>query len=332
MKYEKGTAGSLMSADYITIKEEATVGETIEKLKKTTPRTELIVYVYVVDKRGILKGVVSLRDLFVSNDKDSLRSVMSADPLTIYPEKDQEEVARIMSRSSLSALPVVNKKKKLIGIVTFKDALRVLEEEATEDILKMAGAVGHGHREEERSIRLLEESVLKTVKVRMPWLFVALFGGLLAGWVISYFEEALVSIVALAFFIPVIMDMAGNVGTQSSTIFIRGLALGEVDKSDFFGHLTKELATGAILGLLIGLLVATFTYFWQGYLFALTVGISMFTSILFATGLGFIIPWTIYLFDMDPAAGASPLITTIKDIVSLIVYFGVASLLLGTLF
>jgi len=128
------------------------------------------------------------------------------------------------------------------------------------------------------------------------------------------------------------MDMAGNVGTQSSTILIRGLALEEIDKGDFTHHLVKELATGTILGLLIGLLIGIFTYFWQGYLFALTVGISMFVSIVFATGLGFIIPWTIYLFDMDPAAGASPLITTVKDVVSLIIYFVVAGFLLGALF
>ncbi len=321
-----------MSADYIKIEESATVGKTIEKLKKIVPRTELIVYVYVVDKQGILKGVVSLRDLFVADDGDLLQSVMNADPFTVNPEMDQEEVARIMSRSSLSALPVVNNVGKLLGVVTFRDALKVLEDEATEDILKMAGAVGHGHREEDRSVRFLEEGVLEMVKVRLPWLFIALAGGFLAGWVISYFEEALVSIVALAFFIPVIMDMAGNVGTQSSTILIRGLALEEIDKGDFTHHLVKELATGTILGLLIGLLIGIFTYFWQGYLFALTVGISMFVSIVFATGLGFIIPWTIYLFDMDPAAGASPLITTVKDVVSLIIYFVVAGFLLGALF
>ncbi len=331
MKHEEGTAGSLMATEYIALREGVKVSEAVEKIREINPRTEMISYIYIVGKKKELVGVIPVRKLFTEDKDTNLKDIMVTEVISVTPKEDREKVARTIMKYDLLAMPVVNNSNKLIGIITLDDIVDVVEEEATEDILKMAGTVTYEEKEEKRSDKLLNTGILGAFKIRFPWLLIALFGGLLAGGIIGFFEETLSAVVALAFFVPVIMDMAGNVGTQSSTIFIRGLALGQIEKKEFMGYLLSEIGTGVLIGLLSGSLVAIIASFWYGAMLGIVIGISMLFSIILATTLGFLIPWVIYSLDFDPATGSNPIITTIKDITSLLIYFSIATLLLGHL-
>ncbi len=333
MKYEEGTAGSLMATEYIALKGRMKISQAVKKIREINPRTEMLSYIYIVDEEKKLVGVIPMRRLFTESMETTLEDIMIDNVISATPQEDQEEVARMMVKYDLLALPVVNSRKKLIGIITLDDVVDVLEEEATEDIMKMAGAAGYEKREKERSDRLLNTGIVQAVKIRLPWLLIALFGGLMAGGIIGFFEETLSAVVALAFFVPVIMDMAGNVGTQSSTIFVRGLALGQIKAEDFPGYLLAEVGTGVVIGLISGLLVTMIAATWQGsVILGAVIGVSMFLSIILATSLGFLIPWIIYALNFDPATGSNPIITTIKDITSLLIYFTIATSLMEHFF
>lgn len=330
MKYEEDTAGSLMATEYIGLRKKATVKEAIEKIKEISPHTEIIGDIYIVDDSKRLVGRVSIRDLFTHSEDMLLEEFMNTDIVSTDPHEDQEVVARKIIKYGLLAIPVINSDSKLVGIITADDVLNVVEKEATEDILKMAGA-GYKVEEKIRSKKLLDDNLLSGIKLRLPWLLLALLGGLAAGGVIGFFEETLSTVIALAFFIPVIMDMAGNVGTQSSTIFIRGLALDQIKEEEFLKYLLSELKIGLTIGVVSGVLVGLLAGFWEKMILGVVVGTAMFLSIVFATLLGFLIPWIIYKLDWDPATGTGPVITTIKDITSLLIYFTIANILLSGL-
>ncbi len=323
LKYPEDTAGGIMTTEFISLPADIPVEEAIARLREIAPEAETIYYVYVVDGDNRLIGVISLRDLIASSDGTIIKDVMRRNVISVYAELDQEEVARVVSKYDLLAVPVVDDQNRLLGIITVDDVIDVLEQEATEDIYRLAGA------SEVEGMELTKASVGKVVRLRMPWLFISMAGGILSGSVIGVFETTLEAIVMLAVFIPVLMDMGGNVGTQSSTIFVRGLATGEIEKTELWPYFFREIRIGAVMGVLCGILISVAAFFWQGNMYlGLVVGISMLATISVAALIGTLVPMLCTMVNIDPAITAGPFVTTIKDVTGLLIYFTVASVFL----
>lgn len=320
LKYPEESAGGIMTTEYISLPADIPVEEAIGRLREVAPEAETIYYVYVVDHEGRLTGVLSLRDLIASADGTLLKEVMRTNLISVKADLDQEEVARIVSKYDLLAVPVVDYDERLLGIITVDDVIDVLEQEATEDIYHLAGAG------EIEGVELTEAKVNKIVRMRLPWLLISMIGGVISGSVIGVYEDTLEAIVMLAIFIPVIMDMGGNVGTQSSTIYVRGLATGEIDKEREWAYFFREVQIGGVMGVVCGILIAVVALLWQGnpYL-GLVVGISMFSTISVAAILGTVVPMACNKLKIDPAITAGPFVTTIKDFTGLLIYFLIAS-------
>jgi magnesium transporter len=320
LKYPEESAGGIMTTEYISLPADIPVEEAIGRLREVAPEAETIYYVYVVDEEGHLKGVLSLRDLIAAVDGTLLKEVMRTNLISVQADLDQEEVARIVSKYDLLAVPVVDREDRLLGIITVDDVIDVLEQEATEDIYRLAGAG------EIEGVELTEAKVNKIVRMRLPWLLISMVGGVISGSVIGVYENTLEAIVMLAIFIPVIMDMGGNVGTQSSTIYVRGLATGEIDQEHEWAYFFREVQIGAVMGALCGVMIALIALLWQGnpYL-GLVVGLSMFSTICIAAILGTVVPMACSKIKIDPAITAGPFVTTIKDVTGLLIYFLIAS-------
>ncbi len=334
---EPDSAASVMTTEFFGSHQEATVGEAFDAIRAVAQDVETPYVIYVVEKERLV-GTVSLRDLLGAEDSDSLKSLMNTSPVTVKPDLDREEVARTLARYNLLSIPVVDADGKILGVVTHDDILDVTIAEATEDILKGAG-ISFAEVEVNRSMAILDSGIPRVLKLRLPWLFLALLGGLMAGGVIEVFEDTLDAIVALAFFVPVIMDMGGNVGTQASTIFVRGLALGHIDDKNAFRHFGREGLVGMIIGLIIGTIGGVGAYLWQGALrgeefagaLAIVVFVGLVVVCVVASVVGYVIPWVMHKLGFDPAAASDPLITTVKDVTALVIYFGLASWLLSEL-
>lgn len=238
---------------------------------------------------------------------------------------------RTAERYDLNVLPIVDEGGVMLGIVTVDDLMDVAEGEFTEDMFRLAG-ISWSDEELGRSARILDASLPRVLKLRLPWLLVALPGGLMAGGVVGQFEETLEAIVFLAFFIPVVMDMGGNVGTQASTIFVRGFALGHITPENVWGHVWREGRTGLSVGLIVGVVAGAAAWAWQGlFEMGMVILLGMVGTCTIASVVGFIIPWLAHKAGKDPAAVAGPFITTIKDVSGLLIYFGLATWLLGAL-
>lgn len=330
LAFDLDSAAGLMTTEFISIDQSLTVQEAIEVIQRRADDAETIYYVYVTDDDSRPVGVMSLREILAAGWDEPVSGVMKENVVAVEEAVDQEEVAHIIAKYDLLAVPVVNADGKLSGIITVDDIVDVIEEESTEDLFKMAGLLERGEDSDEyRSARLIHSNLATIIRIRLPWLVLALVGGMIAGGVIGAFEKVLETVVALAFFIPVIMDMGGNVGTQSSTIFVRGFALGHVDRERFFPYFFSELRVGLSLGAISGFLVALMAYAWQrNAALSLVVSISMALTVLLATIVGFAIPWVLAKLNWDPAAGSDPLITTIKDVTGLLIYFSLARVLM----
>lgn len=320
LKYPEESAGGIMTTEYMSLPADIPVEEAIARLREIAPRAETIYYVYVVNNSGVLIGVLSLRDLIASSDGTMLKDIMRRNVISVNAELDQEEVARVVSKYDLLAVPVVDDHDRMLGIVTVDDVIDVMEQEATEDIYRLAGAG------EVEGMELTKASVNQVVRLRLPWLLISMAGGVLSGSVIGVYESTLHAIVMLAVFIPVIMDMGGNVGTQSSTIFVRGLATGEIDRSDVWSYFYREIRIGLVMGIICGFMIYIVALVWQGnpYL-GLVVGVSMFATISVAALIGTLVPIICSMVNIDPAITAGPFVTTIKDVTGLLIYFVIAS-------
>ena len=326
LKYPEESAGGIMTTEFISLPAELPVEEAIARLREIAPEAETIYYVFVVDAENRLTGVLSLRDLIAAPDGTPLKAIMRRNVISVNAALDQEEAARVVARYDLLAVPVVDDENRLLGIITVDDVIDVLEQEATEDIYRLAGAG------EVTGVEFMEASVHKVAWHRTPWLVICLLGGLLSGSIIGVFESTLKSILILAVFIPVIMDMGGNVSTQSSTIFVRGIATGEIGAADLWRYFIREVKVGLFMGLLFGLLIAVSAYIWRGNpVLGLVVGISMFATVSLATLIGSLVPILFHKLNIDPAITSGPLVTTIKDITGLLIYFGMATLFLDYL-
>jgi magnesium transporter len=321
LRYEDDTAGGIMVPDFIALREDVTARQAIESLQTEHSDVEMAFYLYVVDEYGKLVGVSSLRQLVVVPPATPLKEFMTTDVFSVQTDMDQEEVAKLVARYDILAVPVVDGSNRLVGIVTVDDVIDILRKEATEDILKMAGA-GEEFVE--------TKSILKSTRIRLPWLFASCMGGIFAFFIIGEFESSLSKFTYLAAFIPVIMGMGGNIGTQSSTIVVRGLATGRIHIRDIWSVVLKELTIGVILGLVYGLLigsVAQFRYSMEAL--ALAVSLAVICSMSIAALVGSLVPMGFARINIDPAVAAGPLVTTSIDIISVFFYFLIATALLG---
>jgi magnesium transporter len=332
LRYEDDTAGGIMVPDFIALKEYVTAKEAIDSLQKEHLEVEMAFYLYVIDDYGKLVGVSSLRQLVVVPPETPLKDFMTTDVFSVQTDMDQEEVAKIVARYDILAVPVVDESHSLVGIVTVDDVIDIFRREATEDILKMAGA-GEEFVE--------TKSVLKSTRIRLPWLFASCIGGIIAFFIIGAYESSLYKMAYLAAFIPVIMGMGGNIGTQSSTIVVRGLATGRINLRDFWAVVIKELAIGFILGLIYGLLigsvaqlygllsgsVAQFRYSIEAL--AISVALAILSSMSIAALVGSLVPMSFAKVNIDPAVATGPFVTTAIDIISVFFYFVIATTLLG---
>jgi len=322
LRYEDDTAGGIMVPDFIALREDITAKEAIESLQKEHLDVEMPFYLYVVDEYGNLVGVSSLRQLVVVSPETPLKDFMSTDVFSVETSMDQEEVARIVARYDILAVPVVDETKKLVGIVTVDDVIDIIREEATEDILKMAGVSGEEFVE--------TQSVLRSTRIRLPWLFASCLGGIIAFFIIGHFEGSLRKFAYLAAFIPVIMGMGGNIGTQSSTIVVRGLATGRLHIRDIWSVVLKELTIGFILGSIYGFLIGTVAQFrFSTHTLAISVGFAVISSMTVAALVGSLVPMVFARINIDPAVATGPFVTTAIDIISVYFYFMIATTLIG---
>ena len=321
LRYEDDSAGGIMVPDFIALTQETTAKDAIASLQKEYLDVEMPFYLYVVDEYGKLVGVSSLRQLVVVPPETSLKDFMTTDVFSVRTDMDQEEVAKLVARYDILAVPVVDETNRLVGIVTVDDVIDIFRKEATEDILKMAGA-GEEFVE--------TKSIFKSMKIRLPWLFASCLGGILAFFIIDQFESSLSKYIYLAAFIPVIMGMGGNIGTQSSTIVVRGLATGRLSIREFWPVIVKELAVGFILGLVYGVLIGSVAQFrYRMELLALSVGIAVVSSMAVAALVGSLVPMAFARVNIDPAVATGPFVTTAMDIISIVLYFVIATSLLG---
>jgi magnesium transporter len=321
LRYEDDTAGGIMVRDFIALTEDTTAKEAIESLQKEHSEVEMPFYLYVVDDYGKLVGVSSLRQLVLVPPELPLKELMTTDVFSVQTNMDQEEVAKIVARYDILAVPVVDETNRLVGIVTVDDVIDIFRREATEDILKMAGA-GEEFVE--------TKSILKSTRIRLPWLFASCVGGIIAFFIIGKFEGSLNKVAALAAFIPVIMGMGGNIGTQSSTIVVRGLATGRINIRDLWAVVFKELSVGVILGVVYGLVIGSVAHvrYSTGAL-AVAVCIAVISSMSVAALVGSLVPMGFARINIDPAVATGPFVTTAVDIISVFFYFTISTTLLG---
>jgi magnesium transporter len=322
LAYPDDSAGSLMYTDVFTLHEETSAKEAIAALQHEDA-AEMVFYLYVTNDANQLTGIISLRDLVTTSPDSMLKDMMIRKVHTVYPDTDQEDVAQIVSQYNYLAVPVVDHDENLLGIVTVDDVVDVIREEATEDFLKMAG-VG-------KDREILLKSSWENAKSRFPWLFASWIGGVAAATIIGLYENLLETTLILAAFIPVIIGMGGNIGTQTSTIIVRGLATGRVNVGNNMKILFKEIRVGLILGLLYGVLLGLFTFTrfmdLSPYL-GIIVGLSISISMLIATTIGAFVPLFLNKLEIDPAVATGPFVTTSIDIVGVTLYFLIASFFL----
>jgi magnesium transporter len=321
--YAADTAGGLMSSAFFSMPDVATCGAAVRELQKNSDDLSDVQYCYVVDRERRLVGVTSLRSLIVRPPATPLAQIMTRTPISVGPEVDQEEVARFVARYDLMSIPVCDAEGRILGIVTVDDVVDVIREEAAEDLLAMAGlsdAPDPG-----------ENSVIDAVRLRAGWLLATLCGGVIGSEVVNGFSETLGQVAALAGFIPVIMGMGGNVGLQSATLAIRGLATGHVQLGGAMSFITSEVKAGVTIGVLYGTILALFgsVRYPETPLVGVAVGVSILAAMAGASLLGSGIPVALSRMGQDPAVATGPLVTTCIDLASILVYFNVARLLLG---
>ncbi|QSR13344.1 magnesium transporter [Lactococcus sp. LG606] len=330
--YVPETAGRIMTTEFVTLTEDMTQEKALAKVTEEATRKENIYILFIIDEKLKLTGFITLHRLLMMAPTAVINEHMSRQPISVKTSEDQEKVAQKVKELDLLALAVVDDTNKLVGIVTFDDAMEILEEEATEDILNQAGLSDLKDTEEDRSKLLINGKLNKILAVRLPFLLATLLLSMLSGLVIENFEQTLESIAMVAIFIPLIMGMGGNIGTQSSTVFTRGLVLGHIEIENSLEHFFKELRVGLTIGALMGIMAGLMATIWLGFpMLGLAVGLALFATMTVASLLGFLVPFILIKLKIDQAAGSAPIITTIKDLVALLIYFTCISLFLGHL-
>ncbi|MFB4158352.1 magnesium transporter [Geomicrobium sp. JSM 1781026] len=321
LTYEEETAGAIMTKEIVSLHETEQVSTVLERLRNEAPDAEMIYYLYVVDEAEKLTGVVSLRDLMVASLDATIGEVMSKRVVSVHVNEDQEDVAQLIKKYDFLAVPVISNTEVLLGIVTVDDVMDVLEEEATEDLAEFSAT---------RGATDVNISAFQAAKKRTPWIVLLMLFGMLTAGIIGSFEETLEQVVLLSAFIPMLMGSAGNVGTQSLAIVVRGLALGNFEKKGLVRALGREFGTGLLIGITCALvLLIIIPFFFDDSLYlAGIVGVSLLISLAMAAVVGSVVPLIINKFKLDPAIASGPFITTFNDIVSITIYFSIATTLL----
>ncbi len=329
LNYPDDCAGSIMTPDFISLQKEWTVKEAMAHIKEVGMDTETIYTCYVKDGAYKLVGIVSLRTLVIAPDEERIMNLMHTDFVCVQVDEDQEEVSEAFKKYGFIAMPVVDKEGRLVGIITVDDILDVIEEENTEDIERMAGIIDMEQSDED----YLDKSVWKHARNRLPWLLFMMFSAMVTGAVLNAFEEQLSTVIVLVSYIPLLMSTGGNTGAQASTLMIRGLSLGEIEPclEDAGKILWKELR----ISLCVGAVLSTVNFLkiliidQQSPLVALTVCLSLILVIMFAKMLGGMVPLAAEKLGLDPALMANPIIASLVDLASMLVYLCIAMVILG---
>ncbi|GDY26628.1 MULTISPECIES: magnesium transporter [unclassified Agarivorans] len=320
--YAEGTAGSIMTSDYATLKEHWLVSRALKQLRLEAPDKETIYQTYVIDRERRLLGTVSLRELILASPDIQVRELMRTEVVSVTVEESQEHVSKQIRHYDLLALPVVDEQQKLVGIVTYDDAMDAAVEEATEDAQKSA-SVGKLDETVDRV------SIWELYRKRVMWLVLLVFGAMFSGAGIAHFEETISANVALVFFLPLLIGSGGNAGSQAAALMVRALATGEVDKNDWSKLFSRELLVGLALGLTMAAAVYSVGVFRGGPDVAMIVSMSMVIIVLVGSLVGLSLPFLLNKMKLDPATASGPLVATIADVSGVLVYFGLASAILG---
>jgi magnesium transporter len=327
LEYLPTTAGGIMTTELVNLTESMTAAQALEMLREASEAEE-IASLYVLDEAGRLKGYVPIRRLVTSSPDKLVGEMLESDVIEVRTDVDQEEVARLVDKYNLSAVPVVDEHGVLKGAVTVDDVIDVIREEVSEDMLRLAGTASH---------HPTLEPVRRRVLMRLPWLATTLLGGLVTMLLLSHFRPTVQKLIPLIFFMPIIQAMGGNVGLQSSTIMVRGLATGEVDFSRLLRVLSGEVRVGGIIALVCALFTAVVASFFRdpalplSMFLPLAVGLAMFCGITMSALVGTLIPMLCHKVGVDPAVTAGPFITTLNDVISLLIYLSIATLVLTAL-
>ena len=320
LNYPEDSAGSIMTTEYVDLREEMTVGQAMAHIKKTGIHKETIYTCYITERRKLV-GIVSAKDLMTTDDDVPIKDLMETEIISVYTHSDQEQVAQLFTKYDLLALPVIDQDGRMVGIVTFDDAMDVMVDEATEDITKMA-AINPSEK------TYFETSVLQHAKNRIPWLLILMFTSIITGTIITRYENAFAAIPLLVSFIPMLMDTGGNCGSQSATLIIRGIALDEIRFTDLFKVMFKEFRISLIVGAFLA--VANGVHIFIQYHnpgLAVVIACSLMGTVIMAKLVGCTLPLLAKKVNLDPAIMASPLITTLVDTFSILIYFNIATVL-----
>ncbi|MBP5979520.1 MAG: magnesium transporter [Halomonas sp.] len=320
--YEEGTAGAIMTSDYVAIASGMTVSQALMRVRQTAPDAETVYQLYILDSDGELIGTMSLRQLMVARPGAVVDDIMIKDVINTTVDEEQEEVARIVARYDLLALPVIDNDGRMVGIVTHDDAMDVAESEATEDFHKGM------------SIGQLEDGVSRVplwslYRKRVFWLVLLVFANLFSGAGIAYFEDIIAAQVALVFFLPLLIGSGGNAGAQAATLMVRGMATGDVGVKDWSKMLGRELLVAGSLGLTMAIAVTPIGILRGGNEVAMIVALSMVTIVLFGSLIGMCLPFVLERFKVDPATASAPLVTTLIDATGVLIYFTIATSILS---
>lgn len=320
LNYPEDSAGSIMTTEYVDLREEMTVGQAMAHIKKTGIHKETIYTCYITERRKLV-GIVSAKDLMTTDDDVPIKDLTETEIISVYTHADQEQVAQLFTKYDLLALPVIDLDGRMVGIVTFDDAMDVMVDEATEDITKMA-AINPSEK------TYFETSVLQHAKNRIPWLLILMFTSIITGTIITRYENAFAAIPLLVSFIPMLMDTGGNCGSQSATLIIRGIALDEIRFTDLFKVMFKEFRISLIVGAFLAVAngVRIFIQYHNPGL-AVVIACSLMGTVIMAKLVGCILPLLAKKVNLDPAIMASPLITTLVDTFSILIYFNIATVL-----
>lgn len=320
LNYPEDSAGSIMTTEYVDLREEMTVGQAMAHIKKTGIHKETIYTCYITERRKLV-GIVSAKDLMTTDDEVPIKDLMETEIISVHTHADQEQVAQLFTKYDLLALPVIDQDGRMVGIVTFDDAMDVMVDEATEDITKMA-AINPSEK------TYFETSVLQHAKNRIPWLLILMFTSIITGTIITRYENAFAAIPLLVSFIPMLMDTGGNCGSQSATLIIRGIALDEIRFTDLFKVMFKEFRISLIVGAFLAVAngVRIFIQYHNPGL-AVVIACSLMGTVIMAKLVGCILPLLAKKVNLDPAIMASPLITTLVDTFSILIYFNIATVL-----
>lgn len=320
LNYPEDSAGSIMTTEYVDLREEMTVGQAMAHIKKTGIHKETIYTCYITERRKLV-GIVSAKDLMTTDDEVPIKDLMETEIISVHTHADQEQVAQLFTKYDLLALPVIDQDGRMVGIVTFDDAMDVMVDEATEDITKMA-AINPSEK------TYFETSVFQHAKNRIPWLLILMFTSIITGTIITRYENAFAAIPLLVSFIPMLMDTGGNCGSQSATLIIRGIALDEIRFTDLFKVMFKEFRISLIVGAFLAVAngVRIFIQYHNPGL-AVVIACSLMGTVIMAKLVGCILPLLAKKVNLDPAIMASPLITTLVDTFSILIYFNIATVL-----